>query len=98
MKSISALILHSPSRAVIFISATRHSYFSRFRAGRAASPPAPLTNRSRTFRCASAEVAPLPSLLVPVPADASPAVHHFLELLEDHDDVRWVWSNAEFQE
>ena len=53
---------------------------------------------ARGIPCASAEVAPLPSLLVPVPADASPAVHHFIELLEDHDDVRSVWSNAEFQE
>lgn len=43
-----------------------------------------------------AAVTELPSITVPVPAEAAAAVNRLLEALEDHDDVKEVYSNAEF--
>lgn len=43
-----------------------------------------------------AAVTELPSVTVPVPAEAAAAVNRLLEALEDHDDVKEVYSNAEF--
>lgn len=43
-----------------------------------------------------AAVTELPNLTVPVPAEAAAAVNRLLEALEDHDDVKEVYSNAEF--
>ncbi len=43
----------------------------------------------------AAEVTELPSVTVPVQADAVAAVNRLTEALEDHDDVKEVYSNAE---
>jgi YebC/PmpR family DNA-binding regulatory protein len=51
---------------------------------------------SKGIKAASAEVAPLPEITIPVSGASADEVHAFLELLEDHDDVKSVWSNAEF--
>ena len=46
-----------------------------------------------------AEVTELPTVTVPLPDEAaSSAVNKLLEALEDHDDVKEVYSNAEFPE
>src|SRR5580698_10453728 len=52
---------------------------------------------SKSIKCASAEVTSLPTLTVPL-ADpvAVAAVNKLIDLLEDHDDVKEVYSNAEF--
>jgi YebC/PmpR family DNA-binding regulatory protein len=52
---------------------------------------------TRGIKCASAEVTYLPTLTVPLsdPAAAA-AVTKLTELLEDHDDVKEIYSNAEF--
>jgi transcriptional/translational regulatory protein YebC/TACO1 len=47
-------------------------------------------------RCAAAEVTWLPTLAAPVDPQLSPAVNRLIEALEEHDDVREVYSNAEF--
>jgi YebC/PmpR family DNA-binding regulatory protein len=44
--------------------------------------------------CASAEVSQVPSLTVPLSGREAEQVQSFLDLLEDHDDVKSVWSNA----
>jgi transcriptional/translational regulatory protein YebC/TACO1 len=51
------------------------------------------------FKCEVAEVTSLPSLTVPVmdPATAS-AVNTLVELLEEHEDVKEVFSNADLPE
>ncbi|MEC8929346.1 MAG: YebC/PmpR family DNA-binding transcriptional regulator [Verrucomicrobiota bacterium] len=47
--------------------------------------------------CESAQVTSLPELTVPVSAGgAADKVNRLVELLEDHDDVKEVFSNAEF--
>lgn len=51
---------------------------------------------ARGIACATAGVAWLPSLLVPVAAAEVPAVQKLVDALEDHDDVNDVHSNAEF--
>src|SRR5581483_3741861 len=52
---------------------------------------------AKGIKCASAEPTSLPTLTVPLAdAKASAAVSHLLELLEEHDDVKEVYSNAEF--
>jgi YebC/PmpR family DNA-binding regulatory protein len=45
-----------------------------------------------------AEVTALPTLIVPVTDEAAAAVNKLLDALEDHDDVKEVYSNAEFPE
>lgn len=52
---------------------------------------------AKGFKCASASVTHLPTLTVPltVPAESA-AVSKLIEQLEDHDDVKEVYSNAEF--
>ncbi|MST94247.1 MAG: YebC/PmpR family DNA-binding transcriptional regulator [Pedosphaera sp.] len=51
---------------------------------------------AKGIRCAVAEVTWLPTVLVPV---AEPkAVLRLIDLLEEHDDVKDVYSNAEFPE
>ncbi len=47
-------------------------------------------------KCAGAEVTSLALISVPVPATDSPAVTKLIEALEEHDDVKEVYSNAEF--
>jgi YebC/PmpR family DNA-binding regulatory protein len=47
------------------------------------------------IKCAGAEVTSLPLISVPVAAADSPAVAKLIEALEEHDDVKVVYSNAE---
>lgn len=49
-------------------------------------------------KCAGAEVTALPLISVPVSATNGPAVTKLIEALEEHDDVKEVYSNAEFAE
>lgn len=51
---------------------------------------------AKGVKCASAEITYLPTLLVPVDTAAAPAVHRLIEQLEDHDDVKELYSNADF--
>ncbi|MDB6112649.1 MAG: putative transcriptional regulatory protein [Pedosphaera sp.] len=52
---------------------------------------------AKGIKCASAEVTYLPTLTVPLTEPtAVTAVHKLTELLEDHDDVKEIYSNAEF--
>ena len=54
---------------------------------------------AKGLKCEVAEVTSLPSLTVPLTeASAIAAVNNLIEALEDHDDVKAVYSNAEFQE
>jgi YebC/PmpR family DNA-binding regulatory protein len=46
--------------------------------------------------CESAEVSQIPSLTVPLSGKEAEQVQHFLELIEDHDDVKSAWSNADY--
>lgn len=49
------------------------------------------------IKCASAELTSLPTLTVPLTdARVAEAVSHLIDSLEDHDDVKEVYSNAEF--
>ena len=49
------------------------------------------------IKCAVAEVTELPSLTVPLTAPATvAAVNKLVEMLEDHEDVKEVYTNAEF--
>jgi YebC/PmpR family DNA-binding regulatory protein len=49
------------------------------------------------LKCEVAEVTSLPTLTVPVDdATAAAAVNKLIEALEDHDDVKEVYANAEF--
>jgi YebC/PmpR family DNA-binding regulatory protein len=52
---------------------------------------------AKGFKCASASVTHLPTITVPLtdPAAAA-AVSKLIEALEDHDDVKEVYTNAEF--
>jgi YebC/PmpR family DNA-binding regulatory protein len=51
----------------------------------------------RGLKCASAEVTHLPQVAVPVEGDAAAqAVSNLIEELEEHDDVKEVFANAEF--
>ncbi len=52
---------------------------------------------AKGIKCASAELTSLPTLTVPLadPAAAA-AVHRLTELLDEHEDVKEVYSNAEF--
>jgi len=47
------------------------------------------------INCDSAEIAPLPATTLPLDAAAAVPVQTLIEQLEDHDDVKAVWSNAE---
>ncbi len=52
---------------------------------------------AKGFKCASASVTHLATLSVPLAdAEAGTAVSKLIEQLEDHDDVKEVYSNAEF--
>jgi transcriptional/translational regulatory protein YebC/TACO1 len=46
----------------------------------------------------AAEVTAIPSLSVPVSESAATAVSRLIDALEEHDDVKEVYSNAEFAE
>ncbi len=52
---------------------------------------------AKGIKPAAAEITSLPTLTVPVPdAAAAAAVNRLIEALEDHDDVKEVYTNAEF--
>lgn len=52
---------------------------------------------AKGIKCAVAEVTSLPTLTVPLSDPATiESVNRLLEALEDHDDVKEVYSNAEF--
>jgi len=49
----------------------------------------------RGIKCAAAAVTNLPSLTVPLSGTAAGDVQRLLDALEEHDDVKDVYSNAE---
>jgi len=49
-------------------------------------------------KCAGAEVTAVPLVTTPVTGPAAEAVNRLLEALEEHDDVKAVYSNAAFSE
>jgi YebC/PmpR family DNA-binding regulatory protein len=52
---------------------------------------------AKGIKCASAELTSLPTLTVPLTEPAAvKAVSNLIELLEEHDDVKDVYTNAEF--
>lgn len=54
---------------------------------------------TKGIKAAMAEITELPAVTVPLPDDLSAAaVNRLIEALEDHDDVKEVYSNAEFAE
>lgn len=53
---------------------------------------------AKSIKTEVAGVTELPNVTVPVSAEAAPAVNRLLEALEDHDDVKEVYSNAEFSD
>ncbi len=55
------------------------------------------SSEARGIKCASAELTSLPSLTIPLTDPAAvKAVTHLTDLLEEHEDVKEVYSNAEF--
>jgi YebC/PmpR family DNA-binding regulatory protein len=53
---------------------------------------------ARGIKPAAAEVTWLPTITTPLQGPSTGTVSHLLELLEEHDDVKDVYSNAEFSE
>lgn len=54
---------------------------------------------SKGIKCAVAEVTELPTTTVPLAnAEAAAAVNKLIEALEEHDDVKEVYANADFPE
>jgi YebC/PmpR family DNA-binding regulatory protein len=54
---------------------------------------------ARGIKCAAAQITALPSVTVPLGGDANTtAVSKLIEALEEHDDVKEVYSNAAFPE
>ena len=51
---------------------------------------------AKGIKCAVAEVTYLPTITVPLDAEAARPVHRLIEALEDHDDVKEVYANVEF--
>ena len=51
---------------------------------------------SKGIKCDVAEVTWLPTVTVPVAGDQAAAVNKLIEALEEHDDVKEVFSNAQF--
>ena len=51
---------------------------------------------AKGIKADAAEVTELPTITVPVPPEAVPQVNRLVDALEDHDDVKEVYSNAEF--
>ena len=47
------------------------------------------------IEAASAEVSMVPNLFVPLEGKSAQSMLKLLDLLEDHDDVQHVWSNAD---
>jgi YebC/PmpR family DNA-binding regulatory protein len=53
---------------------------------------------AKGIKCDAAQVTELPTLTVPLDEAAAGAVNRLIEALEDHDDVKEVYTNAEFPE
>jgi len=53
---------------------------------------------AKGIKYASADVTSLPEITVPLTAADAPSVSRLIEALEEHDDVKEVFSNAEFPE
>ncbi|HEX5219889.1 MAG TPA: YebC/PmpR family DNA-binding transcriptional regulator [Verrucomicrobiae bacterium] len=53
---------------------------------------------AKGIKCVSAETTSLPLATAPVSGEDAPAVSRLIEALEEHDDVKEVYSNAEFGE
>jgi YebC/PmpR family DNA-binding regulatory protein len=53
---------------------------------------------AKGIKAAVAEITSLPTLTVPLSAEQAVAVNKMIEALEEHDDVKDVYSNAEFPE
>ena len=53
---------------------------------------------AKGIRCEAAEITSLPAITVPLADAAVAAVNKLIEALEEHDDVKEVFSNAEFPE
>jgi YebC/PmpR family DNA-binding regulatory protein len=53
---------------------------------------------TKGIKPAVAEVTALPTVTVPLQADTAAAVSRLIDALEDHDDVKEVYSNADFPE
>jgi transcriptional/translational regulatory protein YebC/TACO1 len=53
---------------------------------------------AKGLKAAVAEITELPTVTVPLQDSAAAAVSKLLDALEDHDDVKEVYSNAEFPE
>ena len=51
---------------------------------------------AKGIKPAAAEVTALPTITVPLAEPQAAAVNRLIEVLEDHDDVKEVYSNAEF--
>ena len=52
---------------------------------------------TKSIRCEVAEITSLPTIMVPLTDNAaSAAVNKLVEALEEHDDVKEVFTNAEF--
>jgi len=51
---------------------------------------------ARGIKYDAAEVTALPELTVPLTAEHAVGVNRLIEALEEHDDVKEVFSNAEF--
>ena len=53
---------------------------------------------AKGIRCEVAEITSLPAILTPLTDEAAVAANKLIEALEEHDDVKEVFSNAEFPE
>jgi YebC/PmpR family DNA-binding regulatory protein len=53
---------------------------------------------AKGIKAEAAEVTELPTITVPVPTEAATPVTRLIDALEDHDDVKEVYSNAEIAE
>ena len=53
---------------------------------------------AKGIKCDAAQVTWLPTLPVAVDKTTAPTVHRLIEALEEHDDVKEVYTNAEFSE
>ena len=63
------------------------------------NPPHPEHHRkveAKGIKCAATEVTSLPLQTVPIERKSLQEVTRLIELLEEHDDVKEIHSNAEF--
>jgi YebC/PmpR family DNA-binding regulatory protein len=53
---------------------------------------------AKGIKCEAAEITSIPTTMTPLTGEASVAANKLIEALEEHDDVKEVFSNAEFPE